>query len=443
MGKTPIPLNRIGIRALRAKDLFLAVVYPIDKRSVIAGFWSTPGVGVSSRFAEANLRSLDKLTEVPLPRSAESRPSFDSWEHANLRTRITQYLDGSDDSLLPCSDDVYLFPTGMAAVYKPHTYLLKAAPGATVLFGMAFMNTLTAFEEFGASYKFFGLGTDVDLEDLARFLDHEYQSGRKVQAIWAEFPANPLLVTPNLSRLRAMATQYDVLLAIDDTIASWANVDITRVADLTVTSLTKSFNGYADVIAGSVVLNPGGSRYKELKTLFSENYVPELYLDDVQALERNSRDYLERSAKLNSNAAMLVKYLATCAQDRNSAVRQVHYPSTNASGKHYTEFIRSPHDGFTPGYGCLFSIELDDLQTTQAFYDNLEIHKGPHLGAPLTLAFAYTMCAYKNKLEWAARYGLKPTQIRISAGLEEPETLLDIFTHAVEEANKVKRNGTL
>jgi len=58
----------------------------------------------------------------------------------------------------------------MAAIYKPHSYMLKLYQGMTVLFGMAFMNTITAFEEFGSSYKFFGLGTDDDLHDLEIFL---------------------------------------------------------------------------------------------------------------------------------------------------------------------------------------------------------------------------------------------------------------------------------
>jgi cystathionine beta-lyase/cystathionine gamma-synthase len=48
-----------------------------------------------------------------------------------------------------------------------------------------------------------------------------------------------------------------------------------------------------------------------------------------------------------------------------------------------------------------------------------------------SLAFAYTMCAYANKLNWAAEYGLKPTQIRISAGLENISTLFEEFRIAV------------
>ena len=327
----------------------------------------------------------------------------------------------------------------MAAIYKPHTYLLKRYQGTTVLFGMAFMNTSVVFEEFGSSFKFFGLGTDADIDSLEIFLHGERANGRTVQAIWAEFPANPLLVTPNIARLRALADEYDTILALDDTIGSWANVDILKMSDMLVTSLTKSFNGYADVIAGCVVLNPSARKYNEMKTLFHDNYVPELYFSDVEAIERNSQDYLFRTAKLNHNASSLVEYFQTCATDPDSAVIAVHYPSTNPSGEHYKRFMRPTTTDFTPGYGCLFSVELEDLPTTIAFYDNLNVHIGPHLGAPFTLAFAYNKIAYGTRLDWAAQYGIKPTQIRISAGLEDTTILIEDLRVAVEAANKVKK----
>lgn len=179
----------------------------------------------------------------------------------------------------------------MASIYKPHTYMLNRSQGTTILFGMAFMNALTAFKEFGPAYKFFGHGSAKDLSDLETFLREERKQGRKVQAIWAEFPANPLLVAPDISRLRDLADEYDVLLGIDDTIGRWANVDITALSDILVTSVTKSFNGYADAIAGSAILNTASARYRDLKSLFDEHYVPELYIDDTEAIERNSRDY--------------------------------------------------------------------------------------------------------------------------------------------------------
>ena len=70
------------------------------------------------------------------------------------------------------------------------------------------------------------------------------------QAIWCECPSNPLLWTPDLQKIRRLADQYDMAVIVDDTIGSSANVDVLSAADVVVTSLTKSFSGFADVMAG-------------------------------------------------------------------------------------------------------------------------------------------------------------------------------------------------
>ncbi|KAI0451114.1 PLP-dependent transferase [Xylaria acuta] len=438
--KPPVPADQMEIRSFVARDRFFAVVFPGSSRATVGGFWSTPGVGVSSRFAEANLSHLSELREVSVAQPDVARARFEGPIHQRLRERIVHYLSRAalDSNPQPSVDDVYFFPTGMAALYKPHTYMLSLGPGTTVLFGMAFMNTLALFEELAHSYKFFGLGTDDDLSELESFLRKERDEGRIVRAIWAEFPANPILTTPDLKGLRALADEYDTVLAVDDTVGSWSNVDISSVADVIATSLTKSFNGYADVIAGAAVLNPRSRKYHELKTAFDKSYVPELYIDDVEIIERNSRDYLPRTLKLNSNARAIAEYLQSCADNPRSAVCKVYYPSTNPSRVYYRQFMRRNTAEFSPGYGCLLSVEFDDLLSTAVFYDCLNLYKGPHLGAPFTLVFAYTMCAYKKRLDWAAQYGLKPTQIRISAGLEETDGLIHELRSAVEAADKVK-----
>ena len=442
MEKEHIPSTLVHLKAFEAKERFWAVIFATEHLPIVQGFWSRPGVGISSRFAEANLPFCDQLREVDVSEDVHTRSSFETPEHEELRQRIVFYLNRATPRPAtlsgPASADVYLFPSGMASIYKPHTYLSRRYNGTTVLFGMAFMDTVVALEEYGAGFKFLGLGSDEDLIALETHLQQERAQGRKVQAIWAEFPANPVLVTPDLVRLRALADEYDVLLAVDDTISGFANVDILHMTDILVTSLTKSFNGYADVIAGSAVLNPNSRHYLELKALFDEQYIPELYVGEVKTILHNSLDYLERTTKLNHNARSLVDYLQKCADDPNTAVARVHHPLVNSSGKYYTRFLRRDTTDFSPGYGCLFSVELEDLPTTIAFYDNLNVHNSVHLGAPFTLAFAYTMCTYGKKLDWAVQYGLKPTQIRITAGLEDGDVLLEDFRKAVEAANRAK-----
>jgi aspartate/methionine/tyrosine aminotransferase len=48
----------------------------------------------------------------------------------------------------------------------------------------------------------------------------------RVVAIFTEFPCNPLLTCPDLHQLTALSRRYGVMLVVDDTIASFANVDL-------------------------------------------------------------------------------------------------------------------------------------------------------------------------------------------------------------------------
>lgn len=68
-----------------------------------------------------------------------------------------------------------------------------------------------------------------------------------------EFPSNPLLRSPNLRRLRALADKYEFLIVVDETIGNFVNVEVMPYADVVVSSLTKVFSGDANVMGGRSV----------------------------------------------------------------------------------------------------------------------------------------------------------------------------------------------
>lgn len=118
------------------------------------------------------------------------------------------------------------------------------------MFGFPYELTLTLLETYGPPVKFYPFGSDEELGQLEAFLIAAREEGRPVQAIWCECASNPLLRTPDLRRIRALADKEHVAIVVDDTIGSFANVDLIQVADIIVTSLTKSFSGFADVMGG-------------------------------------------------------------------------------------------------------------------------------------------------------------------------------------------------
>ncbi|OBT62421.1 hypothetical protein VE03_08535 [Pseudogymnoascus sp. 23342-1-I1] len=215
-----------------------------------------------------------------------------------------------------------------------------------------------------------------------------------------------------------LADEYDFLLVVDDTIGGFCNIDLLGVADVVVTSLTKTFSGYADVMGGSVSLNPSSARYPELKQIFATSYSNDYFEGDAIVLKRNSRDYLSRSAILNNNAARLVEYLNAKVTDPRSCVRRVYYPTTQRSLSNYQEWMRNPAAEFTPGYGSLFSVELNTEEHAIAFCDNLNI-------------------LYVKKLEISRYFDLNTAQVRIRVGLEDIELLLADFEVALEAADAI------
>lgn len=211
------------------------------------------------------------------------------------------------------------------------------------------------------------------------------------------------------------------------------------VSDLLISSLTKSFSGYADVMGGSVVLNPLSTFYTQLKPFFSSTFRNELFAGDAETLLSNSDDFLPRSLILNRNGAALASYLSSQVADPESPVKAVLYPTTSDTKANYDAFLRPSTPDFTPGYGCLLSVDFHTLDAAVAFYDNFPAHNGPHLGAHRMLAIPFNTLVHGKVAEDAAyhaSYGATPEQVRISVGLEEEEEVLAAARVALEAASR-------
>lgn len=220
------------------------------------------------------------------------------------------------------------------------------------------------------------------------------------------------------------------------------------VADCVVSSLTKSFSGYADVMAGSVVLNPLAPSYAALKPLLASLHHNEFFVGDADVLLANSDDYLARTAILNRNAAALAALLAehcSSSSSSSSPIRAVLYPTTSDTLPNYDAF-RRPATADLPatGHGCLLSVDFRSVSTAAAFYDALPFHCGPHLGAHRTLAVPLNALVWGRDpadADYHASYGARQAQIRISVGLEDEAELLAGVRSALARAVEVYNSG--
>jgi cystathionine gamma-synthase len=327
-----------------------------------------------------------------------------------IRERLAKYSGQS-------ADDVYLFPSGMAAVAATHRMLCEMFPGQrTEQFDFPYVDVLKVQEEFGSGVSFHPVGDAAALDALEQQLNTEMLAG-----VYCEIPSNPCLRSADLKRLKALTLANSAVLIIDDTVGSSVNVDAFRYADVATTSLTKFFSGVGDVIAGAVTLSVESLFYAEMKAFFEKQVGAELWWEDAVALEKNSRDYEARVRKMNANAEALCEYLRT-----HPAVDEVYFPKW-VTRENYDAMRRE--DG---GYGALFSLLLKAPEVNAPrFFDALRVAKGPSLGTEFTIACPYTLLAHYTELEWAEECGVSRWLVRVSVGLEDAEDLIERFRIAL------------
>jgi cystathionine gamma-synthase len=166
-------------------------------------------------------------------------------------------------------EDVFLYPTGMSAIFHAFMTVLKAAQlsgmkqvGKSVCFGFPYTDTLKILQKWGPGCHFFGRGLDSDLEELEDLLRRSRERYEKnpestdpedkpILSLFCEFPSNPLLRSPNLKRLRELADKYGFAICVDETVGGFVNIECLPYADIVMSSLTKVFSGDSNVMGGS------------------------------------------------------------------------------------------------------------------------------------------------------------------------------------------------
>lgn len=343
-------------------------------------------------------------------------------------------------------DDVYLYPTGMAAIWNAHNLALAVLPPAkSICFGFPYTDTLKILQKWGPGCHFLGFGIDTDVDQLEILLEEKVTHNPAeppILALFTEFPSNPLLRSANLPRLRALADKYDFLIVIDETIGNFVNVEVLPYADVMVSSLSKIFSGASNVMGGSLVLNPQGRHYQALKKYMDDNFEDFYFDEDAIFMERNSRDFKQRIRIIDFNAEAicdLLRQRSVAGGGSTPAIKEVFYPKY-ITPEHYNHCrIKDlgSVDGKAGGYGGLFSLTFTSLAASIAFFDALPCYKGPSLGTNFTLACPYTILAHFAELEWAAEFGVEEGLVRISVGMEDTDVLLRYFEVALAAAEAI------
>lgn len=333
---------------------------------------------------------------------------------ADLVPRIAQALE------LP-ADGLFLYESGMAAIYSSHRIVTRRSPGRkTLQLEFPYVDALKVQEQFGSGVVFLPHGTGEGLaEALQRIRAGEFAG------VFCELPSNPLLHSVDLAALAAACRISSTPLVVDDTVASHRNVDVFPHADIATSSLTKWASGEGDVMAGAARVNPASPLAGELHDLLADEAPGQsrLYRKDAEVLLRNAAGFADLVERSNRGAEVVADFL-----QEHPAVEQVWYPKF-IDRERYESVLRPGG-----GYGGLISLVLKNDKRTPTVYDSLRWSKGPSLGTRFSLACTYSLLAHYTELDWAESCGVRPDLLRLSVGVEDPAVLCDSLGEALAKA---------
>ncbi|KAH8820209.1 cystathionine beta-lyase [Xylogone sp. PMI_703] len=358
------------------KDAFWAsfsiVLYPAALSKEANAYWRDTGDGISTRHAEFCLEVLDYLQSEII----QSLPSGVAERHAlqeSIACLVTSEQPGQK-KVNP--EDVFIYPRGMSAIYA----------------------TARALSIIKSPYG----GMKEELDEL----EAEFVAGKRIQALFCELPGNPQLATPDLHH-------------------------VLPYVDIVMSSLTKMFSGYSDVMGGSVVINPESPYYDLIHHKLTAVYEDTCFPPDLVVLRQNSADFMERVQRSNRSGKLVVELLAA-----HPSVMKLNYPSTGATAQLYEKYRRR-----NGGYGHLMSIIFHDENSAKAFYDGLDTCKGTSFGANFTLAVPYAQLAHYHELDWVEIYGVPRHLVRLSVGLEDADEILKAVTRALVRVEGLEQSA--
>ena len=364
------------------------------------------GCNLSSRFAQKYLFDLGLLDSIHQEKLEKKELAKD----IIINTLASAYNQPYEN--------VCLSPSGMNAIYATIRGLnsIQKHNGRTILvqFGWLYLDTMNIVNHHYDQSKVF-----TDILNLDSLEDYLKIDGNKVSAIITEVPTNPMLKTVDIKRLRALCDEYNIPLVIDTTFATPFNLNLEDYADIFVESLTKFACGNADVLMGAIILNKRHN-LSHMSVEFFKHCEP-VYIQDMQRLALEIKDYEKRVKEISSNTKLLVEYFKTC-----SYIKDIYYCLNDENKANYSQTMRD--DNSLTGI-----VSVTFTKPFKEVYDKLNFAKGPSLGTEFTLLMPYTYLAHwdliqsKKGNEFLEEIGLPIDLLRISVGVENIDDIINEF----------------
>ncbi len=314
------------------------------------------------------------------------------------------------------AEDCVICTTGMAACTMVYLTYLSAGE-----------NLVIFHDVYGANYKVSlilqRLGVDVtwlDASESDRLAETVKDTTRM---IFLETPTNPLCKVVDIATAREAADRAGAMLVVDNTFATpYHQKPLKLGADLVVHSATKALGGHNDIMAGAIC----GAKELYNDLWFTRQAIGTT-LDAFSAslLERGLKTFPLRAKRMAENALAIARFL-----EDHAGISRVRYPGLQSDPCHDIA-VRQMHDGF----GGVLAFDVGRTgQDARDFITRLEtIVHAVSLGATETLVcIPYLTTMLYLPEERRLSFGVRRNTVRLSAGIEPAEDLLEDLKQALD-----------
>jgi len=350
----------------------------------------------------------------------EMRAAFADENDDNIYSRfsnpnVTEFTDKV--CALEGAESGYATASGMSAVFASFMALMKTGDhllACRALFGSTH-NIITKYlSRFGIDYSY--------VDAVAGLAEWKKNIRPNTKMIFIETPTNPGLEIVDIKPLAELAQQHNIIFNVDNCFATpLAQQPMALGADLVIHSATKWLDGQGRVLGGVVV---GKKELIQEIYLFCRNTGPALSPFNAWILSKSLETLDVRMERHASNALWIAEQL-----QKHPKINWLKYPFL-ASHPQYEIAKKQMQSG-----GGIFCFELKGgLQSGRSFLDKLKIiSMTANLGDTRSIVShpASTTHAKLTEEERQA-VAITPGLIRISAGLEHREDILQDILQALE-----------
>ncbi len=385
----------------------------------------------SSAFGQKTAEQMEKIFQNKAPGFLYTR--IGNPTTASFENRMT-YLEGGIGSVAVSS--------GMAAITATFLNILRSGDeiiSKTSVFGGT-LDLWKDLENFGITVRFVD---DLTEEELKRTVNEH------TRAVFAETIGNPKLDVTDIESAAKLIHSYQLPLILDNTAATPYLVrGISLGADIIINSSSKYINGNSNSISG-VITDSGNFVWTKERYPAMKDYVK---FGKFAFLARLKNDTFRNigccispmNAYYNSlgletlgirmerhcrNAERLAESL-----EGLEGIKSVHYPLLSSSPYHET----AKKVFGEKGAGGIFTLRLYTKERAFAFINQLKYAVNvSNIGDTKTLVIhpASTIYAHSSKEE-REKAGVYDDFIRVSAGIEQAEDLIEDFKQALAFVNE-------